>query len=179
MGYDLMWKIDGKVLVFSEVRAILESIRDSGPTGVLLVGADGAVKSRVVSEIWNNFRKVVTPHLYGGPDADMASGFLVVDNQPGLAVVELDYRSRWIKKFREAGAKNLVMIWAKYPDDTGWTTNSGLAVDKALRDNPPSVDEGVELVVEAEVLTIAPEAVSVDSAHDDLDSVPVKCLAWT
>lgn len=146
----MKWTMEGKVLTEKEVYKKLDDLRQDGPTGILLVGADGAVKSAVISKLWNNVKDIVSLHIYGGAGPDMSNGKLVLENPPDLSSVNHDCRYRCIKKFRDDGAKNMVIIWVKYPSEIGWTHNLGYTIDRVLRDNPPKED--IELLLEVEEL---------------------------
>ena len=145
----LKWVHDSKVRKEEAVFYKLEKLCKRGPTAILLVGADGALKSAVVGKLWQLLDNVVPIHPYGEPDYDLAQGKIVVNNPFGLDVVNQATRDKLIKQFLDAGAENMVEIWVKYPDEDGWTNSSGRTVDQILRDNPPE-DAGVTLLLEVE-----------------------------
>ena len=144
------WKIAGKELNEQSVYQELEKLKQDGPTGIMLIGADGAIKGQIISKLWNNLSSVTNLHPVGGASVDLSNGHFVVNNPFGNLAVEHSYRDRYIADFREAGAKHVALIWVKYPNEPGWTNGSGLAQDQILRDNPP--EEDVDMFIEVEKL---------------------------
>lgn len=146
----MQWSIAGVALDEQKVYHKLEELKKAGPTGILLLGADGAVKSHIVSKLWNNLSGVTNLHPDGGAGPDLAKGKFVVYNPFGNLAIEPEYRQKYIQEFYDDGAKHVVMVWVKYPNQLGWTTGLGQAQDQVLRDNPP--EEPVDLLIEVEEL---------------------------
>ena len=144
----MQWTIAGKVLDEQTVYQKLEELRQDGPTGILLVGADGAFKGQIVSKLWNNLAGVTNLHPEGGAGPDLSNGYFVVHNPYGSLAVEHQRRERYIADFYQAGAQHVVLIWAKYPNAPGWTSNLGQVEDQILRDNPPVHDNAMLIEVE-------------------------------
>lgn len=143
------WKIAGQIANADKVYETLENLRADGPTAIILIGAEGAVRSSIVSLLWNNLDRITTIHQYGGAQYDLFKGYFVVEHSPDLATVDPEYRARLVQNLRNDGAEYVVTLWSKYPDEDGWTSNSGRAIDRILRDNPPTEDE-TDLLIEAE-----------------------------
>ena len=135
---NMKWSIDGVFLTEVEVLERLKKLKQYGPTGVVLIGADGALKTTVIQRLYQGLPgEVTTVHQYGGAAKDLADGMFVLDNPFGNDVIADEVRRRCIRNFREAGALNVVGIWAKN-EKFGYGDDLARGVDKVLRDNPPN-----------------------------------------
>lgn len=133
----MQWSIAGEELNEKKVFRRIASVANSGPTGILLIGADGALKSSIINKLWKHIPTATSLHPYGGAGLDLSSGKVVVDNPFGLDIVDHSKQQSRVTHFLSAGAKNVIGIWAKYPKESGWTNDTGHAVDQILQDNPP------------------------------------------
>ncbi|MBR3220387.1 hypothetical protein IKF76_00765 [Candidatus Saccharibacteria bacterium] len=134
----MKWSIAGKELSEKKAFGRMASLINDGPTGIVIIGAEGALKSSVIDKLWKNIPTTVPLHPHGGAQYDLSNGKVVVDSPFGLDIIDHAKQQGAVTQFLVAGAKHVIAVWTKYPQhESGWTTDTGKALDQILRDNPP------------------------------------------